>query len=81
MEPARQGNYVISGTNISNFKEIYSFLSKNNMSTVTSDLSKIEKIINSRFNKKISKNSKNKINKVGVNILNKNLLQIRKYLR
>lgn len=81
LEPARQGNYVISGTNISNFKEIYSFLSKNNMSTVTSDLSKIEKIINSRFNKKISKNSKNKINKVGVNILNKNLLQIRKYLR
>ena len=80
LEPARQGNYVISGPNIWNFVEIYEFLAKNNISTVTSDLSKIEKIINFKLNKKISKYSKSKINNIGVDILNKNLLQIRKYL-
>ncbi len=80
LEPARQGNYVISGPNIWNFVEIYEFLEKNNISTVTSNLSKIEKIINSKLNKKISKYSKSKINNIGVDILNKNLLQIRKYL-
>ncbi len=81
LEPARQGNYVISGPNISNFEEIFAFLIKNNISTVTSDLSKIEKIINSNLNKKISKYKKNKIHNIGVDIINKNLSHIRKYLR
>tara|TARA_A100001011_G_C14319103_1_gene849557 strand:+ start:633 stop:1874 length:1242 start_codon:yes stop_codon:yes gene_type:complete len=80
LEPARQGNYVVSGPNIWNFSEIYEFLVKNNISTITSSLSKIEKIINSNLNKKISKYSKSKINNIGVDILNKNLLHIGKYL-
>ena len=80
LEPARQGNYVISGPNISNFTEIYSFLIKNNASIVTSDLSKIERMINSKLNKKISKYTKSKINNIGLEILNKNLFHIRKYL-
>ena len=80
LEPARQGNYVISGPNISNFSEIYAFLIKNNASIVTSDLSKIERIINSKLNKKITKYTKSKINNIGLEILNKNLFHIRKYL-
>ena len=80
LEPARQVNYVVSGPNIWNFSEIYEFLVKNNISTITSSLSKIEKIINSNLNKKISKYSKSKINNIGVDILNKNLLHIGKYL-
>ena len=53
---------------------------KNNISTVTSDFSKLEKTINSNLNKKISKYKKNKINNIGIDIINKNLSHIRKYL-
>ena len=79
LEPARLGNYIISGPNIENFKEIYKFLEKNRMSIRTSNTNKIKKIISMRLNKKLSNNNKKKIFRIGDKILNKNFSYISEY--
>tara|TARA_B100000035_G_scaffold305494_1_gene306395 strand:+ start:39 stop:1277 length:1239 start_codon:yes stop_codon:yes gene_type:complete len=81
LEPARLGNYIINGPNIRNFKEIYKFLSKNNMSVTTSKMSKIQKIIEKKLNKKNSNLNKTKIIKIGEKILNGNMIYINKYIK
>jgi 3-deoxy-D-manno-octulosonic-acid transferase len=81
LEPARLGNYIVNGPNIGNFKEIYEFLSKNNMSTTTSNMSKIQKIIEKKLNNKISNLNKTKIIKIGEKILNGNMIYINKYIK
>ena len=81
LEPARSGNYIINGPNIGNFREIYGFLSKNNMSTTTSNMGKIQKIIEKKLNKKISNLNKIKIIKTGEKILNENMIYINKYIK
>ena len=80
LEPARLGNFIISGPNIENFKEIYKFLEKNKMSIRTSNTTKIKKIISTRLNKKLSNNNKKKIFRIGDKILNKNFSYISKYI-
>ena len=40
LEPARLGNYIVSGPNIKNFKEIYAFLNNLKMSSFSSDILK-----------------------------------------
>ena len=80
LEPARLGNYIISGPNIENFKEIYKFLEKNRMSIRTSNTTKIKKIISMRLNKKLSNSNKKKIFKIGDKILNKNFSYISEYI-
>ena len=81
LEPARLGNYIINGPNIRNFKEIYKFLSKNNMSVTTSKMSKIQKIIEKKLNKKNPNLNKTKIIKIGEKILNGNMIYINKYIK
>ena len=81
LEPARLGNYILNGPNIGNFKEIYEFLSKNNMSITTSKLDKIQKIIQKKLNKKISNLNKTKIIKIGEKILNGNMIYINKFIK
>ena len=80
LEPARLGNYIISGPNTENFKEIYKFLEKNRMSIRTSNTTKIKKIISMRLNKKLSNNNKKKIFRIGDKILNKNFSYISEYI-
>ena len=81
LEPARLGNYILNGPNIGNFKEIYEFLSKNNMSITTSNIDKIQKIIEKKLNKKISNLNKTKIIKIGEKILNGNMIYINKFIK
>ncbi len=81
LEPARLGNYIINGPNIKNFSEIYKFLSKNNMSVTTSKMSKIQKIIEKKLNKKNPNLNKTKIIKIGEKILNGNMFYINKYIK
>ena len=81
LEPARLGNYIINGPNIENFREVYEFLIKNNMSQTTSNIIKIQKIIEKKLNKKISNQNKNKIFKIGEKILNENMIYINRYIK
>ena len=80
LEPARLGNYIISGTNVKNFKEIYAFLSKLKMSSITSDILKMENLILKRLNNKTPNKNIKRIIKIGNDVLEKNLFYINKYL-
>ena len=80
LEPARLGNYIISGPNVKNFKEIYTFLNKLKMSSITSDILKMENLILKRLNNKTPNKNIKKIIKIGNDVLEKNLFYINKYL-
>ena len=80
LEPARLGNFIINGPHVDNFKEIYSFLKKNKMSSTTSSILKMEQAIIKKLNHKNNKQNINKITKIGKQILDKNLFYINKYL-
>ena len=80
LEPARLGNYIISGPNVKNFKEIYTFLSKLKMSSITSDILKMENLILKRLNNKTPNKNIKRIFKIGNDVLEKNLFYINKYL-
>jgi 3-deoxy-D-manno-octulosonic-acid transferase len=80
LEPARLGNYIINGTNIKNFQEIYTFLNNIKMSSSTSNILKMENTILKKLKAKTNNKNIKKIIKVGNNILKKNLFYINKYL-
>ena len=80
LEPARFGNFIIHGPNVNNFREIYSFLKMHKMSLTTSSSLKMEKIILKKLNHKKNKQNIKKINKIGKQVLDKNLLYINKYI-
>jgi len=80
LEPARLGNYIISGPNVKNFKEIYTFLKKLKMSSSTSNILKMENLILKRLNNKTPNKNIKKIIKIGDDVLEKNLFYINKYL-
>ena len=80
LEPARQGNFILNGPNIDNFKEIYAYLIKNKISFTTSNIKKMKKIILSKFNKKNSSLDRKKIFNIGNKILDKNFFYIKKYI-
>jgi len=80
LEPARLGNYIVNGPNISNFREIYSYLNRSNISFTTSNILKMQKIILKKLNRKMSIKYRKEIFLNGNRILNKNILYINKYL-
>jgi 3-deoxy-D-manno-octulosonic-acid transferase len=80
LEPARLGNYIINGPNVKNFQEIYAFLNNLKMSSSTSNILKMEKIILRRLETKPNNRNIKKIIKIGNNVLEKNLFYINKYL-
>jgi len=80
LEPARLGNYIVSGPNIKNFKEIYAFLNNLKMSSFSSDILKMENLILKKLKNKTPNKNIKKIIKIGNDVLEKNLFYINKYL-
>jgi 3-deoxy-D-manno-octulosonic-acid transferase len=80
LEPARLGNYIISGRNVKNFKEIYAFLYNHKLSSSTSNILTMENIILKKINNKISNKNIKKIINIGNDVLEKNLFYMNKYL-
>ena len=81
LEPARLGNYIISGPNIENFKEIYAFLKKKKVSKTTLNIYEMKNIIENKINKKISKKDKKKIFDKGNKILDQNYFYVLDYIK
>ena len=81
LEPARLGNYILNGSNISNFTEIYAYLTKNKLSSTISSYSRMEKIIEKKLDFKMSNKNKKKLFLVGDKILNQNLFYINKFIK
>ncbi len=80
LEPARLGNYIINGPNVKNFREIYAFLNNLKMSSSTSNILTMENIILKKLKMKTPNRNIKKINKIGNDVLDKNLFYINKYL-
>jgi len=80
LEPARLGNYIISGPNVKNFKEIYAFLNNLKISSSTSNILTKESVILKKLKTKIANKNIKKIIKIGNDVLEKNLFYINKYL-
>ena len=58
LEPARYGNYILTGPNVDNFKEAIFF--KNNLSTITTSSLIMKKIIEKKINYSMSTKNKKK---------------------
>ena len=80
LEPAREGNYILHGPNIENFKEVYNILLKLKISSKINNIFNVEKIINRKIKYKLPPKMSQKLNKMGNNILYKNINEINKYL-
>lgn len=80
LEPARLGNHILNGPNVTNFNEIYAFLNKNKISITSSNILKMKDIILKKLDKKLSTQKRKQISVIGKKILNKNFFYLRKYL-
>ena len=71
LEAARFGCKILHGPNVSNFKEIYTFLNQNKISSKITSPKMMSKILVKFFSKKsVSNKVKKKINNIGQKILN-----------
>ena len=71
LEAARFGCKILHGPNVSNFKEIYTFLNQNKISSKITSPKMMSKILIKFFSKKsVSNKVKKKINNIGQKILN-----------
>jgi len=77
LEAVRYNCNILHGPNVNNFNEIYNFLNKQKISKKIKNLNQTTKILDKLFNsKKPQKNIKDKINKIGQKILEKNIGEI-----
>ncbi len=82
LEAARFGCNILHGPNISNFKEVYKFLNKNNISNKISGQKMMTKTLEKLFlKKKNTRKVKEKINFIGQNILNATFKRINLLLK
>ncbi|MFL2902971.1 MAG: 3-deoxy-D-manno-octulosonic acid transferase [Candidatus Pelagibacter sp.] len=80
LEPAREGNYILHGPNISNFKEVYEMLSFLKIAKKINSIKEMKKIILKRIDFNQNNKVKNKLKNIGKKILSKNLLEIKKFI-
>ena len=81
LEPARYNCTIIHGPNVSNFHEIYTQLRRNKIAFKVNNQNQLIKKVNELLKKNIrTKNIGNKINKIGEEILNKTLAEVKKFI-
>ncbi len=77
LEAVRYNCNILHGPNISNFSEIFQFLSKQKVSKKITNINQMTNILDKLFSsQKSQKNIKNKINAIGQKILKKNMQEI-----
>jgi len=80
LEPAREGNYILYGPNVDNFKEVYRMLENLNIATKINSIKRMKNIIIKKINYTQSSSVDKKLNYLGERILNKNLFEIKKFI-
>ena len=80
LEPAREGNYILYGPYIHNFKEVYQMLEKLKIANKINSIKNIKKLIVKKINYSENRKVKYKLNYLGNKIINKNLLEIKKFI-
>ena len=80
LESAREGNYILYGPHIENFKEVYEILEKLKITTKISSIKNMKSVVRQKINF-LKRNSVNKkLKYLGDKILNKNLYEIKKFI-
>ena len=80
LEPARMGSYILHGSNIQNFREIYIMLSKLNISSKINNIMNMKNIVAKKIKYRQPQKVIQKLNFMGNEILKKNLNEINKFL-
>ena len=80
LEPARSGNFILHGPHVGNFREVYSMLKKLKISSKINRISNAENIIIQKIKYAQSIKKNKKLFKLGNEILNKNLIEINKFI-
>ena len=80
LEPAREGNYILYGPYIHNFKEVYQMLEKLKIANKINSIKNIKNLIIKKINYSENRKVKYKLNYLGNKIINKNLLEIKKFI-
>ena len=80
LEPAREGNYILYGPNVSNFKEVYKMLNFLKIAKKINSIKEVKKIVLKRINFNQNNKAKYKLKNIGNKILAKNLLEIKKFI-
>ena len=80
LEPAREGNYILFGPHIDNFKEVYDMLEKLKIARKIKSTKIIKSLILKKINYSENSNVKYKLNHLGEKIINRNILEIKKFI-
>ena len=80
LEPAREGNFILHGPYVSNFKEVYEMLNFLKISKKINSLKEMKKIVLNRIYSNQNNKVQNKLKIIGDQILTKNLLEIKKFI-
>jgi 3-deoxy-D-manno-octulosonic-acid transferase len=81
LEPAREGNYILYGPHVENFKEVYEMLEKLKITRRVNSIKNMKSIVRQKINFLQGNTVNKKLKYLGDNILNKNLYEIKKFTK
>ncbi len=80
LEAAREGNYILYGPHIENFKEVYKILEKFKITTRVNSIKNMKSIVRKKVNFLQRNTVHKKLKYLGDKILNQNLYEIKKFI-
>ena len=80
LESAREGNYILYGPNIENFKEVYEMLEKLKITRRVNSIKNMKSVVRQKINFLQRNTVHKKLKYLGDKILNKNLYEIKKFI-
>ena len=80
LEPAREGNYILYGPHVNNFKEVYQMLEDLKIANKIDSIKNFKNFILKKINYSGNKKVKYKLNYLGNKIINKNILEIKRFI-
>ena len=80
LEPAREGNYILYGPHVENFKEVYEMLEKLKITRRVNSIKNMKSVVRQKINFLQGNTVNKKLKYLGDNILNKNLYEIKKFI-
>ncbi len=80
LEPAREGNYILHGPHVDNFKEVYQMLTNLKIANKINSIKNVKSVVLKKINYSGNTKVKNKLDYLGNKIINKNLLEIKKFI-
>ncbi len=80
LEPAREGNYILFGPHVYNFHEVYKMLEELKISDKINSIKNMKNLIIKRINYSENRKVRFKLNYLGNKIINKNFLEIKKFI-